>query len=74
MSKIEIINSTGGITMNKKICSYIGEKNTKGFSEIDFHDFIDMVDSGLSNEEIAVELGVNRLQVDKLKNQLHRDY
>ena len=60
--------------MSKKICDYIGEKNTKSFSEIDFHDFIDMVDSGLSNEEIAVELGVNKLQIDKLKDELHRDY
>lgn len=59
--------------MNKKIGTYIGEKNLT-LSKIDFHDFIDMVDSGLSNEEIALELGVNKNYIDRLKYELHRDF
>ncbi len=60
--------------MNKKIGNYIGEKNSKSLSAVDFHDFIDMVDSGLSDEEIAGELGVSKSSIDKLKYELQRDY
>jgi len=60
--------------MNKKIGNYISKRNAARFMEVDFHDFIDMVQTGLSDEEIAVELGVNREYIEKLKNELYRDY
>ena len=60
--------------MNKRIGHYISGKNATRFTEIDFHDFIDMVQTGLSNEEIAVELGVNKQYIEKLKDELYKDY
>lgn len=60
--------------MDKKIGNYISNKNSIRFTEIDFHDFIDMVETGLSNEEIALELGVSRQYIDKLKNEFDKDY
>jgi hypothetical protein len=44
------------------------------FKDIDFHDFIDMVDSGLQDEEIAKELGVQRNYIEKLKYEIKKDY
>ncbi|QXM05941.1 helix-turn-helix domain-containing protein [Crassaminicella indica] len=60
--------------MKKKLGNYIMEKNKDKFSEIDFHDFIDMVQSGLSTQEIAKELGVSRSYIERLKNEMKKDF
>ncbi|MTI55226.1 hypothetical protein [Geosporobacter ferrireducens] len=56
--------------MDKKIGYYLGRKNMNQFADIDFHDFIDMVQSGLADEEIARELGISGNYVKKLKNEM----
>ena len=56
--------------MEKKIGFYLGNKNMNQFTDIDFHDFIDMVQSGLADEEIAKEIGINENYVRKLKNEM----
>ncbi|MBS3994393.1 MAG: hypothetical protein KGZ33_01245 [Alkaliphilus sp.] len=60
--------------MDKKIGDYLNKKNSARFTEIDFHDFIYMVETGLSNEEIALELGVSKKYIDNLKNEFDKDY
>ncbi len=60
--------------MAKRIGEYISNKNLNRFEDIDFHDFVDMVDSGLQDEEIAKELGVQRNYIEKLKYEMKRDY
>ncbi|SHI51770.1 hypothetical protein SAMN02745975_00044 [Geosporobacter subterraneus DSM 17957] len=56
--------------MEKKIGYYLGRKNMSQFTDIDFHDFIDMVQSGLGDEEIAKELGISGNYVRKLKDEI----
>lgn len=60
--------------MDKRIGDYLNKKNSTRFTEIDFHDFIYMVETGLSNEEIALELGVSKKYIDNLKNEFDKDY
>lgn len=60
--------------MGRKIGSYINKKNTNSFAAVDFHDFIDMVQSGLADEEIAKELGINKYYIEKLKNEMKKDF
>ncbi|QZY57046.1 hypothetical protein [Crassaminicella profunda] len=60
--------------MKKRLGSYIAEKNKDKFSEIDFHDFMNMVQSGLNNQEIAKELGVHKSYIEKLKNEMKKDF
>ncbi|TCO79839.1 hypothetical protein [Marinisporobacter balticus] len=60
--------------MKKSVGNYISKRNTDKFSEIDFHDFLDMVQSGLCDEEIANELGVHKGYVEKLKDEIKKDY
>ncbi len=56
--------------MEKKIGFYLGNKNMNQFTDIDFHDFTDMVQSGLADEEIAREIGISENYVRKLKNEM----
>lgn len=60
--------------MSKRIGDYISNRNRERLKDIDFHDFIDMIDSGLDDEEIAKELGVHRQYVEKLKQEMKKDY
>lgn len=60
--------------MERKIGSYISKKNANSFAAVDFHDFIDMVQSGLADEEIAKELGINKYYIEKLKNEMKKDF
>ncbi|KXG76991.1 helix-turn-helix domain-containing protein [Thermotalea metallivorans] len=60
--------------MAKRIGDYISNRNRERLKDIDFHDFMDMIDSGLNDEEIAKELGVHRQYVEKLKQEMKKDY
>ncbi|MCT4621467.1 MAG: hypothetical protein N4A62_19025 [Marinisporobacter sp.] len=60
--------------MKKKLGRYIAERNANKFSEMDFHDFMNMVESGLNSQEIAKELGVHKSYIEKLKNEMKRDF
>ena len=60
--------------MKRKIGAYINKKNTNKFTEINFHDFIEMVQSGMNNEEVANELGVHKSHIEKIKNDMSREY
>ncbi|MCT4595023.1 MAG: hypothetical protein N4A57_12250 [Anaeromicrobium sp.] len=41
--------------------------------DMNFHDFMDMVDYGMNDEEIAYELGVTKGEVMKLKSEIHKE-
>ncbi|SHJ76919.1 hypothetical protein SAMN02745883_00421 [Caminicella sporogenes DSM 14501] len=58
--------------MKKRIGSYLSSKNS--FLDIDFHDFIELVENGYDDLEIARELGVPKEQVVKLRNELNKNY
>ncbi|HHY90421.1 MAG TPA: hypothetical protein GX503_02030 [Clostridiales bacterium] len=42
--------------------------------DIDFYDFADMVQSGLQDEEIAKELGIDKKRIQELKNKLFNEF
>ncbi|WP_176461568.1 hypothetical protein [Anaeromicrobium sediminis] len=56
--------------MNKRKTSKYKSGN---IMDINFHDFMDMVDYGMNDEEIAHELGVTQGDVMKLKNEIHKE-
>lgn len=58
----------------KKIGNYIMEKNIDRLAELNFHDFVHMVQSGLCDEEIAKELGVHKSYIERLKNEMQKDF
>lgn len=58
--------------MAKRVNSYFTGNKKKDLVDIDFHDFMEMVDRGYNNEEIASELGVSKEQVFKLKSELNK--
>lgn len=60
--------------MKRKIGHYVKKMNQDRFLDVDFHDFVDMVQSGLLDEEIAKELGVNKSYIEKLKNEIKKDF
>ncbi|QEK12075.1 helix-turn-helix domain-containing protein [Crassaminicella thermophila] len=60
--------------MKKKIGNYIMRKNIARLTEINFHDFVHMVQAGLCDEEIAEELGVHKSYIEKLKNEMQKDF
>lgn len=60
--------------MKRSVGNYINNRNMNKFSEMNFHDFVNMVGSGLSDEEIANELGINKRYIEKLKNEMKKDY
>ncbi|MEW9121282.1 MAG: hypothetical protein AB2421_01130 [Thermotaleaceae bacterium] len=60
--------------MDKKIGHYLNQRHTNSYTDIDFHDFIDMIQSGLGDEEIAKELGINGSHVKKLRNEMCMRY
>lgn len=55
--------------MSKKVNSFI-KGNKDNLLDIDFHDFVEMIERGYKTEEIASELGVTREQVELLKREL----
>jgi|GEM_PF-1618105 len=50
------------------------ERNSKLNFDVDYHDFMDMMDNGLSDQEIAQELGVNAKLVKEQGIYIKRDY
>ncbi|MTI47780.1 hypothetical protein [Sporosalibacterium faouarense] len=60
--------------MKKNIHDFIAGRRTSRFADVDFHDFIEMNEKGLSNEEISNELGIPKDYVNKLRNDLQKDY
>ncbi|MBF8982121.1 hypothetical protein IZY60_01075 [Lutibacter sp. B2] len=60
--------------MKRKIGDYINKKNTNQFTEIDFHDFVEMIQAGMKDEEVANELGIHKSYIEKIKNDMSREY
>ncbi len=60
--------------MKKHIHDYAAHKNNRRFRDIDFHDFIEMKERGLSDSEISKELGVPKSYVNKLGNDFRKNY
>lgn len=56
------------------IFDYMSNRKDKSFVDVDFHDFIEMNTKGLSDEEISQELGIPKSYVNKLQNDLRKDY
>ena len=52
----------------------IPNKTTKMYIDYDYHDFMEMRESGLSDTEIAHELGVNDIFMKELGLQIKKDY
>ena len=49
-------------------------RNSKLNFDVDYHDFIEMMDNGLSDQEIAKELGVNDMFVKEQGMYIKRDH
>lgn len=60
--------------MNKRVSSYFNKKKIYSFLDIDFHDFMELVDQGYNNEEIAKELGVSKEQIKNIRDEINKDY
>lgn len=60
--------------MKKYIYDYVAGKKRNRFCDVDFHDFIEMNENGLSKEEMSDELGIPKSYVSKLVNDLRKDY
>ncbi|ABR48510.1 hypothetical protein Amet_2356 [Alkaliphilus metalliredigens QYMF] len=60
--------------MKNKIGHLIQEKTVSSLVDLDFHNFIEMTEDGLSDEEMANELGVSRKYIKQLKDEIYRDY
>lgn len=60
--------------MKKYIHDFITEKKNRRFTDVDFHDFIEMNKRGLSSEEMSKELGISKSYVNKLRDDLQKDY
>jgi len=56
------------------INNYFNNKKNGRFSDMDFHDFIEMTERGLSTDEISKEFGVPKTYVKKLSDELRKDY
>lgn len=57
--------------MSKRVNSYLKNKKKYNFIDVDFHDFMELVDEGYKNEEIAMELGVSKEQVERLRGEVN---
>lgn len=60
--------------MRRKISDFIREKRGKELLDINLHDFIEMKEAGLSDVEIATELGVSRNLIYDIGNEISKDY
>ncbi|RKD34645.1 hypothetical protein [Thermohalobacter berrensis] len=52
--------------MRKSIYEYIYERNQNMLRDIDLHDFIELSNKGLSNDELARELGIPKTYINKV--------
>ncbi len=60
--------------MKKGIEKSIQKKMASQLEDIDFYDFADMVQSGLQDEEIAKELGIDKKSIQEFKNKLYDEF
>ncbi|KAB3527666.1 hypothetical protein [Alkaliphilus serpentinus] len=60
--------------MRRKLSDILQEKRGKELLELNLHDFIEMKEAGLSDGEIASELGISRSLVLHLGNEITKDY
>ncbi|KAB3537281.1 hypothetical protein F8154_03020 [Alkaliphilus pronyensis] len=60
--------------MRKKIGELIQEKRNQAFTDISFHDLIEMKEAGLTDTEIASDLGISKRTIIDISNEITRDY
>ncbi len=60
--------------MDNNIGKYIYNKNQNRAINVDFYEFIDMMESGLTDEEIAMAFQVNKRHIQQLKNEIQKDF
>ncbi|MFZ5966030.1 MAG: hypothetical protein ACOYVK_02475 [Bacillota bacterium] len=59
--------------MNRKT-DYKNGQLKRSSDDIDYYDFMEMLENGLTDLEIADEFGVSQSHIKKMKNQLLKDY
>lgn len=57
----------------KGLDRYIKASASRMINDIDYHDFMSMLEMGMSEAEIASELGVSDRVVKWLKNEIEKD-
>ena len=57
----------------KGLDRYIKANAGRIFNDVDFHDFMNMLESGMPDTEIAKELGVSDKVVEWLKKEIEKD-
>ncbi len=57
--------------MAKRVSTFLKANRKCNFVDIDFHEFVEMIDEGYNNTEIADELGVSTEQVQKLRREIN---
>lgn len=60
--------------MKKHTYDYLSEQKDNKFVDIDFHHFIEMQESGLTDKEISNELGISREYASKLIDDFRKEY
>ncbi|SCZ07202.1 hypothetical protein [Alkaliphilus peptidifermentans] len=60
--------------MRKKIGEFIQERNNIAFTDVSFHDLIEMKEAGLTDSEIATELGISKNAVRAISDEINEDF
>ena len=60
--------------MGINIHDYISKRKERMFADIDFHNFIELKEAGLSTQEMSNELGISKVYASKLIEELKRNY
>ncbi len=60
--------------MKKRKKIFSRETQTNNFLDVDFHEFMELVDHGYNTQEIASELGVSEKEVINLRNEINKEF
>lgn len=60
--------------MKKRIGDYIFEMKNKRFTEMDLHQYLEMREAGMSDMEMAFELGVSKKVIEGINQELKDTY
>ncbi|MDK2835589.1 MAG: hypothetical protein PWP21_366 [Thermosediminibacterales bacterium] len=60
--------------MRKSLKEEIEKRNLFKLIDINFHDFIELLHEGLSDEEISRELNINKTFAKELRKEAERDW
>lgn len=64
----------GGIALTQRLSDARKKAQRRAINDIDFHDFLELSNRGLTDTEIASELGIDKRYISMLREDIQRDY